>query len=191
MSRPITGIRIIAFLSVVGSLGIAKAQTAVEQLQPLIETSAQRLSLAKEVALAKWDSGAKVEDIAREAHVIQGALKASESAGLDQQATETFFRAQIEANKIVQYSLLADWQRAGKAPAHPHIDLVATVRPELDRIQASLISELKESEKIRESSSCRVDIAKAAGRYLSTHKDQSSPLFAIALDRAAAGACGF
>ena len=34
-----------------------------------------------------------------------------------------FLRAQIEANKCVQYALLAEWRRVEKAPDHKPVDL--------------------------------------------------------------------
>jgi chorismate mutase len=46
----------------IAGIGSAFAQGATNQLQPLVETSARRLLLAKQVALAKWDSQAPVED---------------------------------------------------------------------------------------------------------------------------------
>jgi chorismate mutase len=50
----------------------ACAQEAIDRLQSLIDTSARRLLIAQQVALAKWDSGAGVEDLPREAQVIAG-----------------------------------------------------------------------------------------------------------------------
>jgi chorismate mutase len=52
-----------------------------------------------------------------------------------QAAVSNFFRAQIEANKLVQYSLLAEWHRAGKAPDHTSVNLANAIRPELDRLE--------------------------------------------------------
>ena len=101
----------------------------------------------------------------------------------------SFFRAQIEANKLVQYSLLAEWRRAGKAPDHTPVDLASTIRPELDEVDRTLIAELEQSTAILASASCRVEIAKAVGRYVSAHKNSLGPLKAIALDRALATAC--
>jgi chorismate mutase len=96
----------------------AYAQSANDLLQSLVETSARRLAFAEQVALAKWDSGTPVEDAVREAQVIASATKAGESRGLDPAWVSNFFRAQIEANKLIQYSLSADWRRVGKAPDH-------------------------------------------------------------------------
>jgi len=94
-----------------------------------------------------------------------------------------FFNAQIEANKIVQYSLLADWYRNSKAPA--------PVRPELDQSQTALISALADTRTIRADTTCHADIAKAVGKYLSTHRRDAMSAKAIALDRALAAVCTF
>ena len=103
--------------------GRAYPQKTRDTLQPLVEISAQRLAIAEQVALAKWDSGTPVEDAAREAQVIASATEAAESRGLDAAWVSNLFRAQIEANKLVQYSLLAVWRRLGKAPDHTPVDL--------------------------------------------------------------------
>jgi chorismate mutase len=164
-------------------------QSGREALQRLVETSAQRLIIAEQVALAKWDMGIPVEDASREAQLIVHAVTAGQSRGLDQQLVSKFFRAQIEANKLVQYALLAEWRRVGKAPDHRPVDLPNTIRPELDEVDTLLIAELEESVAIRASAPCRIEIAKAAGRYVSAHKKSLAPLKAIALDRALASVC--
>ena len=169
--------------------GSGHPQDAIDKLQPLVGTSARRLAIAEQVALAKWDSGAPVEDAFREDHVIINTTKAGKSRGLDPTSVSNFFRAQIEANKLVQNSLLAEWRRVGKAPDHTPVDLASTIRPELDEVDNALIAELKESAAIRATASCRTDIAKAVGKYASGHKNQFSPLKIIALDRALASAC--
>jgi chorismate mutase len=167
----------------------AYAQSANDVLQSLVETSARRLAFAEQVALAKWDSGTPVEDAVREAQVIASATKAGESRGLDPAWVSNFFRAQIEANKLIQYSLSADWRRVGKAPDHSQVDLAITIRPELEQLGTQLIAELAETADMRASSSCRADIAKAVGKYVSAHKKEFTPLRVIALDRAMAATC--
>jgi chorismate mutase len=169
--------------------GKAYPQNTIDRLRPLVETSVQRLFIAKQVALAKWDSGAPVEDTSREEQVIVTATKAAEVRGLDPSSVANFFRAQIEANKLIQYSLLADWRRVGKAPDHMPVDLVKTIRPELDQLQTELIIELVNTSGIRSSVSCRTDMAKAVGKYVSGHRSILGHLQAIALDRATAAAC--
>jgi chorismate mutase len=171
------------------TVGNACPQTIKDRLRPLVETSAQRLVIAEQVALAKWDSGAPVEDTSREEQVIVTATKDAELRGLDPSSVANFFRAQIEANKLIQYSLLADWRRVGKAPDHTPVDLAKAIRPELDHLQTDLIIELVDTSAIRSSASCRTDMAKAVGKYVSEHKNSFGHLQAIALDRAMAAAC--
>jgi chorismate mutase len=172
-----------------GETGAAYAQNAVEQLQPLVETTAHRLMIGEQVALAKWDSGKAVEDAPREAQVVLGAVKDGVAKGLDEGSVSNFFNAQIEANKIVQYALLADWYRADRAPEHAPVDLVKTIRPQLDEVQKSLIAELADTAGIRKSKMCRAAIAKAVGKYVSTHAQGNGSITASTLDRALAGAC--
>lgn len=173
-----------------GQIGAASAQSAVEKLQPLVETTARRLMIGELVALSKWDSGKAVEDAPREAQVIRGAVKDGVERGMDEASVSNFFNAQIEANKFVQYALLADWYRAGKAPEHAPVDLVKGIRPQLDEIQRSLIAELVDTLEIRKSRTCGAEIAKAVGKYLSTHQHgDDGPVTAAMLDRALAGAC--
>ena len=180
---------VIVAIFILGEIGAACAQNAVEQFQPLVATTAHRLIIGEQVALAKWDSGKAVEDAPREAQVILGAVKDGVAKGLDEASVSNFFNAQIEANKIVQYALLADWYRAGKAPEHAPIDLVKNIRPQLDEVQKSLIAELADTVEIRKSKTCRADIAKAVGKYVSMHAHSSGPITAATLDRALAGAC--
>jgi chorismate mutase len=181
-------LRMVIAFAIIGT-GAARAQGAIDRLQPLVETSARRLLIAERVALAKWDSGVAVDDESREAQVIMGAVKDGESRGLDPISVSNFFKAQIEANKVVQYSLLADWRRSGRAPAHPPINLVAAIRPELDQLQGALIAELEDTAAIRASTTCPTDVSKAVGEYVLAHKHDVGPLHAIALDRALAAGC--
>lgn len=170
-------------------MGSTQPQTTADRLQALIATSAQRLSIGKQVALSKWDSKIAVEDAPREAHVLAAAIQAGELRGLDQTSIATFFKAQIEANKLIQYSLLAKWYRLGNAPAHSSIDLANTIRPELDQIQTALIAELADTTNIRAKESCPAELAVAVGKYVAAHQADLSDLDAIALNRALATAC--
>jgi chorismate mutase len=106
--------------------------------------------------------------------------------GLDEASVSNFFNAQIEANKFVQYALLADWHHSGKAPEHARVDLVKNIRPQLDEVQKSLIAELVDTVEIRNSKMCHADMAKAVG---TTHAQRGGPVTAATLDRALAGAC--
>jgi chorismate mutase len=170
-------------------ISTSPTESSVDKLQPLVETSARRLELATQVALAKWDSGAPVEDATREAQVIEAAVSEGEAKGLDRPFVSKFLTAQIEANKLVQYSLLADWHRTGAAPAHKPVDLAATIRPELDQLQREFISELVDTAVVRDSAECATVTAQAVGKYVAAHRQGVRSLQAIALDRAMAANC--
>jgi chorismate mutase len=170
-------------------MGATQSQSTADKLDALIATSAQRLSIGKQVAISKWDSKVAVEDAPREAHVIATAIQAGELRGLDQASVATFFKAQIEANKLIQYSLHAEWYRFGNVPAHSSIDLANTIRPKLDLIQTALIAELADTTNIRAKASCPSELAAEVGKYVAAHQADLSHLDIIALDRALATAC--
>jgi chorismate mutase len=161
---------------VIGGISTASAQSATVKLKMLVETSARRLAPARRVAFAKWDARSQVEDAIRESEVITAAVKAGQSRGLDRKFVSNLSRAQIEANKLVQYSQLASWHRAGSAPFHPLIDLI-TVRDKLDRLQEDLISELGDAAP-RSGTMCQPDTAKAVGKYIAI-RNSNDPLLAI------------
>jgi chorismate mutase len=52
------------FALLIWGMRTANAETD-NPLRPLVEASAQRLQIAEKVALAKWYSGARVEDASR------------------------------------------------------------------------------------------------------------------------------
>jgi chorismate mutase len=73
----------LSLVIVIGGIGTARAQRATVKLERLVETSARRIALARQVAFAKWDTRSQVEDATREAEVITAAVKAGQSRGLD------------------------------------------------------------------------------------------------------------
>ncbi|MDN0081970.1 chorismate mutase [Crenobacter sp. SG2305] len=160
---------------------------AADPRAALVDAVAQRLSVADQVALAKWDSGKAVEDKPREQQVIDGAVARGATLGLERDRVARFFADQIEANKLVQYVLLADWRRAGVAPATPRADLAGAIRPRLDRLQQHLLQLLAETAALRHQPDCRERFAQLAGAYVRQH--DSDALYAIALDRALINVC--
>jgi chorismate mutase len=168
--------------------GTPYLESTRDQLQRLVETSAQRFVTAEQVAFAKWDSGTLGEarceslrarrarhDASREAQVIASAVKAGKPRGLEDAAVANFFRSQIEANKLVQYSLLAKWRRVGKAPDHASVDLAGIIRPKLDQLRTELVVQLTETAALRASASRRGAVAKAVGKHVSASEEGVSP----------------
>ncbi|MGY2200700.1 chorismate mutase [Pseudomonas gingeri] len=112
---------------------------APDALAPLLQAISERLSIADQVALTKWDSGKPIQDTPREQQVIANARQQSATYKLQAEDIGEFVAAQIEANKLVQYALLAEWRAAGKAPVIPRPDLVTQIRPALDQLQTRLL----------------------------------------------------
>lgn len=154
----------------------------------LVEHSAQRIALAHQIALAKWDSGAAVEDFDREMQVIQHATTIGRAKGLSNTVTSSFFRDQIEANKVVQYSLFSDWHRIGATPNHSPQNLSA-IRIELDRLQGVLIADLVETFNLRSQPGCATAVAASIHQFVSKRGTSDTNLETIALKRALGSVC--
>ena len=92
--------------------GRAYPQSAMDQLQRLVETSAQRIVIAEQVALAKWDSGAAVDDASREAQVIASAIKEGESRGVGSKLFQGPDRGQQSRSVFTVGRVASDGQSA-------------------------------------------------------------------------------
>ncbi|HCT08250.1 MULTISPECIES: chorismate mutase [unclassified Pseudomonas] len=161
----------------------ASAHAAPPTLDPLLNSIAERLQIAEQVALSKWDSHKPVEDKTREQEVIASAATQAPSYKLSPAAAEQFFSAQIEANKLVQYTLLSDWQFQGKAPDDPRPDLVKQIRPRLDELQKRLLQQLADFTPQRTDPQCPQWLAQAV------HEPLNEPMQQLAMIRATAELC--
>jgi chorismate mutase len=114
-------------------------------------------------------------------------VKLAASRGLSTARAADVFADQIEANKLVQYQLLAQWERAGNAPTDPRPDLIRDIRPKLDVLQSRLVDGLIRTNDLTTQSDCSQIVATAVGAYVSSKRLDT--LHAIALDRATARVC--
>jgi len=121
----------------------------------------ERLNIADLVALTKWDSGKPIQDSPREAQVIANARAMATERQLDPQDVAQLIAAQMEANKLVQYGLLAKWQAAGAAPDTPRPDLSKQIRPRLDELQTRLLQQYADFTPYRHDPDCTAWLAKA------------------------------
>lgn len=157
----------------------------------LVELSAKRLDISRQVALAKWDSDHPVADPPgdpREAQVIAAAAQEAAEHGVAPEQANAFFADQIEASKLVQIGLIAQWRRSGGAPLEPRADLRTQLRPALDTLRPALIDALKSAERDRSRAGCKRCVADAAATYAEAHR--LSALLALGLDRGLARVCG-
>lgn len=161
----------------------AHAAAPGETLKPLLETLNERLNIGDLVALTKWDSGKPIQDSPREAQVIANARALAAEHKLDPEDVAQLIAAQMEANKLVQYGLLAQWQAAGTAPDTPRPDLGKQIRPRLDELQNRLLQQYAEFMPYRHDANCPAWLAKARSGL--TH----DALHELALTRATGELC--
>lgn len=161
----------------------AQATAPGETLKPLLETLNERLNIGDLVALTKWDSGKPVQDSPREAQVIANARTLATERQLDPDDVAQLIAAQMEANKLVQYGLLAQWQTAGTAPDTPRPDLGKQIRPRLDELQTRLLQQYADFAPYRHDANCPAWLAKARSGL--TH----DALHELALTRATGELC--
>lgn len=161
----------------------ATASAAPATLEPLLNSIAERLAIADQVALSKWDSHKAAEDRPREQAVIASVKTQAAGYKVTPEAAEQFFSAQIEANKLVQYARLSEWQFIGKAPDTPRPDLVGKIRPQLDQLQKRLLQQLADFSPERSNPQCPQWLA------LAVHEPRNEPLMQIAMARATAELC--
>ncbi|MDR9861130.1 chorismate mutase [Pseudomonas baetica] len=151
-----------AFLALLASSShAATSAPAPEALKPLLTTLNERLNIGDLVALTKWDSGKPIQDSPREAQVIANTRTLASERKLDPEEVAQLIAAQMEANKLVQYGLLAQWQAAGAAPDTPRPDLGKQIRPRLDELQTRLLAQYADFLPYRHDQNCPVWLAKA------------------------------
>jgi chorismate mutase len=139
----------------------AEPPASSEALRPLLTTLNERLNIGDLVALTKWDSGKPIQDSPREAQVIANARALATEYQLDPEDVAQLIAAQMEANKLVQYGLLAQWQAAGVAPDTPRPDLAKQIRPRLDELQTRLLRQYADFAPHRRDPNCPVWLVKA------------------------------
>lgn len=120
----------------------AAQPAATDPLLTLVAVMRARLNLMVEVARSKWNSAASVEDLAREQHLTQRVTDLAPRYRLDPQLAATFFRAQIEAAKLVESALIARWTQAHEGTFAEASDSVAAIRPKIDRLTEELLAGL-------------------------------------------------
>ena len=125
--------------------GCATLQSQSDPLAHLLDLIDQRLAIGEEVARSKWNSGAPVEDAAREREIVDAIGVQAAVHNLEPAFAQEFFRAQIEASKIVQNARLAQW-RASKQPSFDNVpELQRDIRPQLDRLTTAMLAALAQA----------------------------------------------
>jgi chorismate mutase len=139
--------RFVAALAALFLAGCAAPQAApaTAKLDRLLQLIGQRLGYMDDVARNKWNSGAPIEDLPREREIIEGLGKQAAGYGLDAGIARDFFRAQIEASKIIQRTRFAEWRAQNQPPFKNPRDLRDTIRPALDALTPELMRALADA----------------------------------------------
>ena len=188
--RSTAAIGVAAFSLLASTWAVAQTSRS-DTFAKLVDFSATRLDISRKVALTKWDTNQPIADPPsdpREQQVIAGASEEAKSRGLPSELAAAFFADQIEASKLIQFALMANWRRAGQVPAEPRADLKTELRPALDKLRSQFIDELLATQRLRAAADCKTQIARAAAMHVESHR--LMPLEAIALDRGLARVCG-
>lgn len=148
---------------------VAIAPGDAQKIDHLLALMDQRLSVAPQVAKAKWNSGAAVDDPGRELQILdEVTIQAAATGGLDPLFVRHFFQNQFDAGKILQKNLLAAWRQTaapgykfGDAP-----DLGREVRPILDRLTPQLIAALRDVQPLLRQPGVRAYMAQQAAALI-------------------------
>jgi chorismate mutase len=114
----------------------------VEKIDRVLALIQQRLGYMDDVARNKWTSGAPVEDLPREREIIDGIGRQAAGYGLDAAIARDFFRAQIEASKIIQTTRFREWRAQNHPPFREMPDLRDKIRPALDALTPEMMKAL-------------------------------------------------
>jgi chorismate mutase len=101
-------------------------------LGALVVAAARRLALGVDVAAAKFPSGQRVDDPAREQEILESMASTLKRSELRHPLGIEFFRDQIEANKVIQRSLYRYWSEHPEELPARRRHLTAELRPQLD-----------------------------------------------------------
>ncbi|RAS66064.1 chorismate mutase [Lentzea atacamensis] len=131
------------------ALTLAASLTPVGPLGELTDLAVKRVQVADLVAAAKFGTPQPIDDPAREQQVLDTVRTKAAQLSLDPENAARFFRAQIEANKLVQRGLYARWTEHPEEVPSRRPDLGTEVRPILDRLTTDILNELKDTEQLR------------------------------------------
>ncbi|MGW2833584.1 gamma subclass chorismate mutase AroQ [Streptomyces sp. NPDC001286] len=127
-----------------------------------------------------------IDDPAREQQVLDTVATQAQRIGADPDEMRRVFRDQIEANKLVQHGLFAEWT------AHP--DRAPTTKPDLNvvrqtinRINTDLVRSLADTTADRTAPACRPELLVAAVEV--HHEKHLDLLHTAALARSLAQIC--
>jgi chorismate mutase len=145
--RRLAGVWLLLYIGACG-LFLTACQTAPavlpdaqrQAVDTLLRLMDQRLLVASEVAQAKWNSAAPIDDPLRERQILDDLTAQLPHDDADWKLlVRGFFQAQFDAGKIIQRTLHAQWHQEQHARFVNPPDLARDIRPQLDRLTPQLL----------------------------------------------------
>jgi chorismate mutase len=160
------------FAAPASASGPSLSRTALWRLTDL---AADRVAIADQVAAAKYGTPSPIDDPVREQQIYDSVAARAPQLGLAPADAVRFFRAQIEANKLVQRGLYARWAAHPAEAPSTRPDL-AQIRPVIDGLNTGLLTELAATTPVREARSCPIrqrvtaEVAEVVHRFDALHR---------------------
>jgi len=105
----------------------------------LVDAVSERLAIAISVAASKRASGSPVDDPVREAQATEAFLALVTPQGIPEREAREFIQAQFEGSKLIQRTLLQQWEsRPTTVPVGNPPNLATQVRPAIDAATENL-----------------------------------------------------
>ncbi len=164
-----------SYVTVAGSLTISKIENPLtlshadaEKIDNILRLIDQRLGVARQVAMSKWNSGIPIDDPVREAQILRRVQQQAIALNLDSAWVANFFQAQIDANKLYQHHLHDQWRQSQHPPFAQAPDLVLEVRPILDALQTKLLTALSDLKNLSPSPTSQAYLCQRASQLIHT-----------------------
>jgi len=126
----------------------------------------QRLAVAPLVARAKWNSGAPIDDPAREKVLLATLTEQAKNDGLDPAFAQRFFQSQFDAGKMIQANLHAQWRTDQQPKFADAPDLARDIRPQLDRLTPQLMNALRDAYPTLRAPGARAELARQGRQWI-------------------------
>ena len=144
----------------------------------LFELIDQRLGYMKDVAAHKWVNDKPIEDLKREAIVLQKSITKAKEEGLDANSVENFFIAQITVAKNIQKTWFKEWEQEGFPTTLEFEDLTA-VRASLITLGNEILAAIKPALPSLHNKEERATLTESFKRSISTEKVTENDILLI------------
>ncbi|MFN3233075.1 MAG: gamma subclass chorismate mutase AroQ [Alphaproteobacteria bacterium] len=133
---------LLALLLVLPGTALATDRVVPSEVLRLAELVGHRLELMPAVAAWKWRNNKPIEDLAREARVLDATSSRAAALGIDPLTARAFLAAQIDASKQIQQHHFDHWQDTGFLDEFADQDLVTHLRPAISAAGDAILEQL-------------------------------------------------